>query len=173
MANSTRPGWLRWLRHRWLDSGDVRRMLPDAALARVEDLVKASEQRHSGQICVCVEASLPLSYLWQGLCARQRALTLFGKLRIWDTEANNGVLIYLQLADRAVEIVADRGLNHRVSAAQWQAVIARLAEPLRADRFEAGLTEAVEAVSQLLSEHFPLTTGQSNPNELPDAVQRL
>lgn len=171
MANN-KPWW-RWLRHRWMDSGDVRRALPDAAFERLEARVRASEQRHRGEICVCVEGGLPLSYLRRGLRARQRAITLFGKLRVWDTEDNNGVLIYLLLADHAVEIVADRGLNKRVSPAQWQALVDGLRADLSAGRFEAGLGAAVDAVGTLLAEHFPLQAGQANPNELADALVRL
>jgi uncharacterized membrane protein len=160
----------RLLKHRWTDEGNVRRALPELAVTRLEAQVRASEARHSGEICVCVEAGLPLSYLWKRLHARQRAVTLFGKLRIWDTEANNGVLIYLLLADHAIEIVADRGLNSRVSAAQWQTIIDSLRQDLRAGRHEAGLSAAVAAVDTLLSAHFPLAAGEKNPNELPDAV---
>lgn len=160
----------RLLKHRWTDHSDVRRALPPAAEQKLEAQVQASEARHSGEICVCVEASLPLSYLWKKLSARQRALTLFGKLRVWDTEANNGVLIYLLLADNAIEIVADRGLNSRVSAAQWQGVVQRLREHLGQGRFQDGLQQAVQEVDRLLSAHFPLAPGQSNPNELPDRV---
>lgn len=113
----------RFFRHRFWDEADVRRVLPAAALARLSARVTESELRHAGEIRVCVEASLPVSYLWRGLSARQRALALFGKLRVWDTEHNNGVLVYLLLAEHAIEIVADRGLNRRVSAAQWQAIV--------------------------------------------------
>jgi uncharacterized membrane protein len=164
---------LRVLRHRWKDGADLGRALPHAAVRRLEAHVRASERRHSGEICVCVEAGLPLSYLWKGLRARDRALTLFGKLRVWDTEANNGVLIYLLLAEHAIEIVADRGLSRRVPADQWQAVIHSLGASLRAGHFEEGLTAAVDAVDALLQQHFPLAAGQSNPNELPDAVLLL
>ncbi|MEP7284026.1 MAG: TPM domain-containing protein, partial [Rubrivivax sp.] len=100
----------RLIRHRLLDDTDTRRALDDAALERLAQRVRTSEVRHSGEIRISVEAGLPLGYLWQGLSARDRALTLFGKLRVWDTEANNGVLIYLLLAEHAIEIVADRGL---------------------------------------------------------------
>ncbi|RQO55854.1 hypothetical protein DBR47_18425 [Paucibacter sp. KBW04] len=160
----------RLLKHRWIDHGDVRRALPLATEQALEAQVKASESHHSGEICICVEAGLPLSYLWKKLRARQRALTLFGKLRVWDTEANNGVLIYLLLADNAIEIVADRGLNNRVSAEQWQGVVERLREHLGQGRFQEGLHQAVLEVDRLLSEHFPLAPGQSNPNELQDRV---
>ncbi|MEO8125086.1 MAG: TPM domain-containing protein, partial [Burkholderiales bacterium] len=90
-------------------------------------------------------------------------------LGVWDTEANNGVLIYLLLADRSIEIVADRGLSRRVGAAHWQAITTGMGEAFRAGRFEDGLNAAVDAVSRALREHFPLAAGESNPNELPDA----
>jgi uncharacterized membrane protein len=159
---------LRIARHRWLDDRDVSRALGPQALARVEARVKASEQRHSGEIRVAVEAGLPLSYLWRGATSRERAVTLFGKLRVWDTEHNNGVLIYLLLAERRIEIVADRGLNRRVPHAQWQALVAGMADAFHAGRFEDGLIAAVDAVDALLVAHFPLAPGEVNPNELPD-----
>jgi uncharacterized membrane protein len=95
---------------------------------------------------------------------------MFGKLRVWDTEANNGVLIYLLLAEHAIEIVADRGLTRHVPAAQWQALVAQMREAFRAGRFEQGLADTVDAVDRLLAQHFPLAEGQANPNELPDRV---
>jgi uncharacterized membrane protein len=159
---------MRILKHRWLDETDLRRALPEAALGRIEARVAASESRHSGEIRLCVEAGLPLSYLWRGLRARDRAIAMFGKLRVWDTEHNNGVLIYLLLAEHAIEIVADRGLNRHVGAAQWQALIAPMREAFRAGRFEVGLNEAIDAIDGLLRGHFPLAEGQVNPDELPN-----
>jgi uncharacterized membrane protein len=159
---------LRILRHRWLDETDTRRALGPEALARIEQRIGASERRHSGEIRVCVEAGLPLSYLWRGATARERALTLFGKLRIWDTEANNGVLIYLLLAERAIEIVADRGLARQVPSDHWQKIVAAMREDFRAGRFEAGVMQAIDTVEALLLQHFPLAPGEANPNELPD-----
>ena len=159
---------LRLLKHRWLDERDVQRALDAAALKRIEDRVAASECRHSGEIRVCVEAGLPWSYLWKRLTARDRAITMFGKLRVWDTAANNGVLIYLLLAEHAIEIVADRGLNAHVSHEQWQAIVAGMREAFRAGRFEEGLNAAVDAVDALLVRHFPLAEGEANPNELPN-----
>lgn len=173
MPTLTKNRLLRLLQHRWTDESDLKRALPGAAVPHLEQKVRNSETQHSGEICVCVEAGLPLSYLWKGLRARDRALTLFGKLRVWDTEANNGVLIYLLLADHAIEIVADRGLNARVSVDEWATVIAGLRADLRAGRFEPGLIAAVDAVDRLLRQHCPLAQGQKNPNELPDAVVLL
>lgn len=160
---------LRILRHRWTDERDLARALDAAALARLEARVAASEAHHSGEIRVCVEAGLPLSYLWRGASARERALMMFGKLRVWDTEANNGVLIYLLLAEHRIEIVADRGLDKQVDAAQWQGIMETMRRSFRAGEFEAGLNAAIDAVDALLARHFPLAEGQHNPNELPNA----
>lgn len=159
---------LRLLKHRWTDEGDLRRALGPEALARLEQRVQASEHRHSGEIRLCVEAGLPLGYLWRGLTARDRAVTMFGKLRVWDTEHNNGVLIYLLLADHAIEIVADRGVSRVVPRAHWEQVVAGMREAFRAGRFEEGLAAAIDAVDEMLARHFPLAEGQLNPNELPD-----
>jgi uncharacterized membrane protein len=135
--------------------------------------VQASEQRHSGEIRIVIEGGLPLSYLWRdeplAQIVRNRALSQFGKLRVWDTAQNNGVLIYLLLAEHAIEIVADRGLNDKVDPASWQLLLERMRGAFQAGEFESGLKEAVAQVSQLLLSHFPLAPGQSNLNELPDA----
>jgi uncharacterized membrane protein len=155
-------------RHRWLDEAQVRRVLPADLLDRLTRRVAASEHRHSGEIRICVEAGLPTSYLWRDAPARQRALMLFGKLRVWDTEQNNGVLVYLLLAEHAIEIVADRGIDAHVSAAQWAAMTQRMGAAFREGRFEDGLTQALEEVSALLVEHFPTAAGAQPRNELPD-----
>ncbi|MES2954426.1 MAG: TPM domain-containing protein, partial [Pseudomonadota bacterium] len=125
----------RTLQHLWLDADDTRRAIPPDMLERLQRRVAASEQRHTGEIRICVEAGLPLSYLWRGAPARERAVTMFGKLRVWDTEHNNGVLIYLLLADHAIEIVADRGLDRHVDATQWQAMVVRMAEAFKEKRY--------------------------------------
>ena len=162
---------LRILKHRWLDERDARRALGTDALARLEARVHAGEKRHSGEIRVCVEAGLPMSYLWRGAAARERAVMMFGKLRVWDTENNNGVLIYLLLAEHRIEIVADRGLNRHVDAARWQGVADSMRTAFRAGEFEAGLNQAIDAVNALLDEFFASDASRpaaSNPNELPD-----
>jgi uncharacterized membrane protein len=160
---------LRLLKHRWLDERDAARALGRDGLQRLEARVAASERRHSGEIRVCVEAGLPLSYLWRGATARERAIAMFGKLRVWDTEHNNGVLIYLLLAEHRIEIVADRGLNRFVDAARWQAIMHMMRDAFRNGRFEPGLNEAIDAVDALLAQHFALDSSHPNPNELPDA----
>jgi uncharacterized membrane protein len=160
---------LRLLKHRRLDETDAQRLLGDGALQRIEARVAASEARHSGEIRVCVEAGLPLSYLRRAAPVRERAVMMFGKLRVWDTEHNNGVLIYLLLAEHAIEIVADRGVARHADAAQWQGIAATMAAAFKSGQFEAGLNLAIDAVDALLATHFALAPGEANPNELPDA----
>ena len=160
----------RMLKHRWLDETDALRALGPEGLRRLEERVASSERAHSGEIRLCVEAGLPLSYLWRDATPRQRAVTMFGKLRVWDTEHNNGVLIYLLLAERAIEIVADRGVARRVPQAEWERLVAGMREAFRAGRFEEGLAQAIDAVDGLLAQHFPLAAGAANPNELPDRL---
>ena len=158
----------RLVKHRCYDESDVRRVLPASALARIEAQVASSERGHSGEIRVCVEAGLPLNWLWQGRRARDRAVSLFGELRVWDTEHNNGVLIYLLLAERAVEIVADRGINRHVTPDQWQGLIDPMRQAFRDARFEEGLSQAIAAIDDLLRRDFCLKTGDHNTDELPN-----
>ncbi len=159
----------RILKHRWLDDRDALRALGADALERLARRVEASERRHTGEIRVCVEAGLPFSYLWRGATARERAVQMFGKLRVWDTEHNNGVLIYLLLAEHRIEIIADRGLARRVPQSTWDDIVQGMSGAFRAGRFEEGLNAAVDAVTALLVQHFPAAAGAANPNELPDA----
>ena len=155
-------------RHRWVDAADVRRVLPPEAMERLKARVAASERRHRGEVRICIEAGLPWSYLQRHAAPRERAVTLFGKLRVWDTAHNNGVLIYLLLAEHAIEIVADRGIDAHVSTEEWAAMARRMASAFREGRFEDGLTQALEEVSALLVAHFPLAEGEPDRNELPD-----
>ena len=167
---------VRILKHRWLDMADTVRAVPDDMAERLARRVAASEGRHSGEVRLCVEASLPLSYLWRispqtplAVVVRERALTWFGRLRIWDTEHNNGVLIYLLLAEHAIELVADRGVARHVDAAEWTRITATMSAAFKAGEFEVGLNQAIDAVDALLAKHYPLAPGETNPNELPDA----
>ncbi|HZY16861.1 MAG TPA: TPM domain-containing protein [Ramlibacter sp.] len=158
----------RMLRHRWLDDADTRRAMPPELVQRLAARVQASEQRHTGEVRIYVEAALPMSYLWRDATARERAVAMFGKLRVWDTEHNNGVLIYLLLCEHAIEIVADRGLAHRVEAGEWQRIVQRMGGAFRDGRFEDGLTQALAEVSALLVQHFPAGPQTQPSNELPD-----
>ena len=162
--------WMRLLRHRWFDERDSHRLIDPACRSRLEARVRASEAGHSGEIRLCVEAGLPRSYLWRGASARERALGLFGELRVWDTEYNNGVLIYLLLAEHRIEVIADRGLARHVEQGHWQRIVDGLADALRAGRHEAGLLATIDAVDEQLRRCFPLAEGDNNPNELPDPI---
>jgi uncharacterized membrane protein len=158
----------RMLRHRWLDESDTRRAVPPDLVERLSQRVAASEKRHTGEVRIYVEAGLPISYLLRSATPRERAVALFGKLRVWDTEQNNGVLIYLLLAEHAIEIVADRGLSSRVPQETWKQIVDRMGRAFHEGRFEDGLTQALGEVSALLVQHFPADAGTSHLNELPD-----
>lgn len=161
----------RLLRHLFTAPGASRRVLPDAAMKRLHALIAEQEARHGGEIVFAVEAALPWSYLRRNAPARERAVMTFAKLRVWDTEENCGVLIYLLLADRDVEIVADRGIARRVERGEWEAICRRMEAAFRARRFEDGIADGVRAVGDLLARHFP--AGQADRNELPDQPVRL
>jgi uncharacterized membrane protein len=167
--------WMRLARifkHRWQRDDAAHRAIPPALMNKLAAQIALSESSHSGEIRVYVEAGLPLSYLWQGAgtakITHERALAMFGKLRVWDTANNNGVLIYLLLAERRIEIVADRGLNERVPPETWPRLVESMRTAFKAGEFEGGLSLAVREVSALLQQHFALPGGQTNPNELPD-----
>ena len=169
----------RLIRHRWLDAADARRAVPPALAEQLRRRVAASEQRHTGEVRICVEGGLPASHLWRHLrdgvsiadIVRQRALMQFSKLRVWDTEDNNGVLIYVLLAEHAIELVADRGVHRRVSPAEWAAIVGRLSDALQQGNFENGLTRALEEVSAVLVSHFPQTGAATQATEQPQANQ--
>lgn len=165
----------RLLRHRWAE-GRMRSALPDELLDRLGRRVAASELRHSGEIRICVEAGLPLSYIWRDASARERAVALFGKLRVWDTEHNNGVLIYLLLADHSIEIIADRGLTRAIPADTWEQLAQQMGTAFRDGHYEDGLTHALAHATGLLHEHFATDDAASaseHENRLPDAPVRL
>jgi uncharacterized membrane protein len=148
--------------HRWR----VRRIFPPNVLANIEQAIKASEATHCGQIRFVVEGALDGAPLFRNQSARARALDIFARLRIWDTVHNNGVLIYLLLADRDFEIVADRGIDANVGAAGWEKICAGMEADFRAGNFERGVIKGIEAVSRQLAMHFPAQG--AGPNELPD-----
>lgn len=162
----------RLFKHRWQGSQATQRWIAPELLRKLANQVAQSEAHHSGEIRIYIEAALPSSYLWLKLpmaqVARRRALAMFGKLRVWDTQYNNGVLIYLLLVEHRLEIVADRGLNDKVAADTWSLLASRMAGAFKRGNFELGLTQAVDEVAALLQQHFALVDQQRNPNELPD-----
>ena len=148
--------------HHWR----ARRVFPPDVLDRIEQAIKAAETAHSGQIRFVVEGALDGRPLFRNQPARARALDVFSHLRIWDTAHNNGVLIYLLLADRDVEIVADRGIDAKVGTAAWEAICHAMETEFSAGQFERGVLGGIAAVSRELARHFP--PAGAHLNELPD-----
>jgi uncharacterized membrane protein len=154
------------LRHLCAPGWAARRRFTPLVLARIESAIGSVEQRHAGELRFAIENALEPGELWHGLDARARALQVFGLLRVWDTQANNGVLIYVLYAEHAVEIVADRGIATRVAPAQWEQLCAAVTAEFRAGRFEQGSVQAIEGVAALLAAHFPQAGGDAD--ELPN-----
>lgn len=162
---------MRWLRH--IFSPSAQSVFPEPSLDRIAHAIADAERTHAGQVMFAVESDLPLSAIWKGVSPRERAEHAFAVLRTWDTQANNGVLIYLLLADHAIEIIADRGLRELVEPVRWQQVCDHLREQLRQGDREAAVLAAVSEVSQLLAVHFPADASRPSGNELPDRPQLL
>lgn len=158
---------MRWLKHLFSGAWQVRRAFPSQAMQAIEADIRAGETSHRGEIRFAVEAGLDIAPLLRGQTARARAIEVFSDLHVWDTESNNGVLIYLLLADHDVEIVADRGIDRLVGPEGWQRICKDMETALRAGRFEDGVRAGIQAVSERLAQHFPAHGG--NHNELPDA----
>ncbi len=175
-----------FIKHLWLDADDTARLIPPAVMDRLTKQVAESERLHSGEIRICVEASLPLSYLWRvgktpslADVTRERAVMMFSRLGVWDTALNNGVLVYVLLAEHAIEIVADRGIAAHVDASQWAALVAGMSADFRRGAAEEGLRRAIDVITGKLLEHFGVNGPDalagsalphgSNPNELPDS----
>ncbi|MGY4306305.1 putative membrane protein [Bradyrhizobium sp. USDA 4369] len=151
------------LQHHW----QLKRIFTPDVLARIEQAIQDGERSHAGQLRFVVEGALDGRPLWRNQPPRERALDLFSHLRIWDTAHNNGVLIYLLLADRDVEIIADRGIHAKVGAARWETICRMMEAEFRAGRFEQGVMQGIAAVSAELAQHYPPHAGDRN--ELPDA----
>jgi hypothetical protein len=161
----------RFVRHVLYDHWSVRYAFPRPVLKGIEDAIAAQERRHDGEIRFAVESALPFSDLVRGISARERAIEVFSRLRVWDTEQNAGVLVYLLLADKRVEIVADRGIHARVGEAAWEAICGAMQREFAAGRFESGVATGVQAISDLLATHFPPRA--ENPDELPNRPVNL
>ncbi|MGY4629689.1 TPM domain-containing protein [Bradyrhizobium sp. USDA 4486] len=151
------------VQHHWR----AKQIFPQAVLDRIAQAIKQGETTHCGQVRFVVEGALDGRPLFRNQPARERALDVFSHLRIWDTAHNNGVLIYLLLADRDVEIVADRGIDAKVGAAGWETICRAMEAEFAAGRFEPGVIGGIAAVSRELAKHFP--PAGPHPNELPDA----
>jgi uncharacterized membrane protein len=151
------------LQHHWR----AKQVFPKDVLDRIEQAIKRGEASHSGQVRFVVEGALDGGPLFRNQPARERALDVFSQLRIWDTAHNNGVLIYLLLADRDVEIIADRGIDAKVGTAGWEKICKAMESDFKAGNFKGGVIKGIEAVSRQLAAHFP--KHGAGRNELPDA----
>lgn len=154
----------RLLRHALASNGTVRRAFSPEVLLAIQTEVAAREGRHGGEIRFAIENNLSPSAVWRGTTPRQRAIEVFTQLGVWDTEHNNGVLIYVLWADHGVEIVADRGFNGRVGEQEWAAICRLMERELGRGDCQAAITSAIRATGELMARHFPTPDG----NELPD-----
>lgn len=159
---------LRLLRHLLTPSWILRLHYTPELLARLEARIGEIERRHPGELRFVVEHGLDLADLISGLTPRERALEVFGLLRVWDTEHNSGVLIYVLHAEHAVEVVADRGLARAVPQAQWDALCRQVENEFRAGRHGAGAMAAIDGAARLLEQYFPAASHGAARNELPD-----
>lgn len=157
----------RWFLHAFTPPWRQRVLFPKATLTAIETAIQQSETTHSGELRFAIENALTSRQVWRGVSSQQRALELFSNLRVWDTEENSGVLIYLLLADRTVHIIADRGINKRVAQAEWDDIARAMQNEFRRGDFQRSSLTGIEHITNLLARHFPATV--DNPNELPNA----
>jgi len=165
MTSFTQRARRAW-RHLRSSAAEARRAFPEATLDAVAHAIDAGERTHRGEVRLIVEKALPFEAAWEGVSNRQRAVCLFADYGVWDTEDNCGVLIYVNLAEHKVDIVADRGIDRRIDAATWQALCRTMTEGFRQGQFHDATLAAIGQVNALLREHFP-ASGE-RPNELPD-----
>lgn len=159
---------LRFLKHVFSGPWSVKRAFPQRSQGAIEAAIAASEQSHLGEVRFAVEGALDIGDLLRATTARDRALEIFSLNRIWDTEHNSGVLIYLLLADRRVEIVADRGIHGKVGEAGWQRICRDMESQFRRGDFESGVLGGIAAITEQLQQHFP-AGNNANPNEIANA----
>lgn len=142
------------------------RQFPESTMRRITDAIAAGEVNHAGELCLAIEARYSILDVLRGLAPRQRANEVFSLLRVWDTQDNSGVLLYLQLAERRVELVADRGIAARVEPAQWQALCDGFSRDMQSTSADVAVLQCLERINALLKLHFPASA--DNPRELPD-----
>lgn len=159
--------FVRIIRHLATGQLAVKRAFSTASLSIIEHAIKTSEIKHDGEICFAVEAALNTLPLLQDQSARDRAIEVFSQLRVWDTEKNNGVLIYLLLADHDVEIIADRGINARIAHEEWEKICCAMEAAFRQKQFEAGIINGINAIDKQLQKYFPRSLAKEK-NGLPD-----
>lgn len=159
----------RFIKHLFTTEAAVKRHFPDASFATITSAIAVAERQHRGEIRFAIEAALEPSQLLHNITPRQRALELFSQLRVWDTELNSGVLIYVLFADRAVEVIADRGIHDKTAQNHcWEQIVKAMENSFAAGHFETGAVEGIKAVAEELTHYFP--EENNNPDELPNDV---
>ncbi len=156
----------RLIKHLWSHGRKVEKFFSKQDLAVITQAIQDSEAKHSGQICFAVEGALEVSSVFKGVNPHDRAIEVFASQKVWDTEHNNGVLIYVLLADHAVEIVADRGIHSKADTGAWDVICHEIESKFALDQYRAGILSGIEMVSQLLHSQFPKTS--YSDNEIPD-----
>lgn len=156
----------RIIKHLTMTHWHVNRAFPSAVLAAIEQAIKVAERAHAGEICFAVEGALHTSALLKGQSSRERAIEVFSQLRVWDTQHNNGVLIYLLLADRDVEVVADRGVDMKVGKQGWEGICRHMEDAFRQCHYQQGVIDGINAVAERLAHYYPAS--DVHHNELPD-----
>lgn len=167
MSQPTPHRLIRLWRHLVTDSIGLKRAVGPQALDAIEAAIRAGEHRHTAEIRVAFEAALSPLAVWRRRSARARALAVFGELRVWDTEANNGVLVYVLLADRRVELIADRGAARAIAQSRWDELAAAMTRAFARGAFREGTLDAIAELNDWLAQAFP-ADGAQNPDELPD-----
>ena len=157
----------RIFRHLTSTQRQVKRAFPPVTLTAIEQAIQSAEATHRGEIRFVVEGALDCAPLLKDVTARERAIDVFAQLRMWDTELRTGVLIYLLMSDRQIEIVADRGIDAHVDKLTWTAMCLKLEQAFREGQFEKGALACIAAVTAELQTHFPVSA--TDRNELPDA----
>ncbi|NOS75254.1 MAG: hypothetical protein HOP36_12125 [Methyloglobulus sp.] len=157
---------LRWLKHAFMPPWCWHLSFPSDVLDAIEKAVKHSESQHSGELRFAIENALSPGWVWHGMTARHRATEIFSNLRVWDTEENSGVLIYIQLADHEVHILADRGISKCVAQSEWDRIAQLMRHEFQQSRFREGSLQGIQEITRLLSKHFPAHS--ENTNELPN-----
>jgi len=157
----------RVFRHLVISPLALKKRFPKTVMRRIEQAIADSEQTHLGEIRFAVELNLPLLDILGKKSGQQRAVEVFSQLRVWDTEQNNGVLIYLLLADHDFEILADRGIHQYIGAHGWSHISHEMEVLFKQGQFEAGVLHGITQISRLLAQQYPASA--QNDNELPNA----
>jgi uncharacterized membrane protein len=158
-------------RHLLIPDWWAHRAFSKATLNHIDAAVHESEKLHRGELCFVIEGDLELPALLRGVSPRERAQEVFAQMRVWDTAENSGVLVYVQLIDHRIEIIADRGISAKVNQPEWDAICAAMQSAFFAGQYQEGALEAIQAITALLEQHFP--GDGDNPDELPNRPVRL